>query len=73
MFRSSDAADLARVLTIAMTLTPEARQAMGRRGRAHVENRFTLAKLQHDTLAVYDRLLGTNLAPRFLAAPKNSV
>ena len=71
--RMGDASDLARVLGLALALSPEDRLAIGRRARAHVEARFTLAQLQRDTLAVYDRLLGTKMAAQFAATLKNTV
>jgi hypothetical protein len=38
---------------------------IGERGRARVGARFTLGRLQQATLAVYDELLGSQLARRF--------
>jgi hypothetical protein len=40
---------------------------IGARARGHVAARFTLSRMQADTLAVYDELLGTDLAERFKA------
>lgn len=57
-----DAGALAAALADALALSDAARQAMGARARAHVMARFTKKNLQLETLAVYDRLLGTHLA-----------
>lgn len=72
-FKSGDPSDLARVLTLALTLPPDARVAIGQRARAHIQAHYTLTKLQHDTLRVYDRLLGTVMAVRFDESIKNTV
>jgi glycosyltransferase involved in cell wall biosynthesis len=61
----ADAAALAAAVTGALTLSPEARAAIGARARAHVAQRFSLQEMQSATLAVYDELLGTDLAARF--------
>lgn len=60
-----DAAALARCLEAALTLEPAARSRLGARARAHVVRSFTLAAMKAATLAVYDELLGTSLAPAF--------
>jgi len=49
----------------ALALDPAERAEIGARARAHVAARFTLSRMQADTLAVYDELLGTDLAERF--------
>jgi glycosyltransferase involved in cell wall biosynthesis len=53
----------------ALTLSPEDRAEIGLRARAHVAANFALAQMQHKTLAVYDELLGTDLADKFLNPP----
>ncbi|HRK20109.1 MAG TPA: glycosyltransferase, partial [Hyphomicrobiaceae bacterium] len=65
VFRNRDAADLARTLAAALSVEGPERAALGARARAHAASRFTLFNLQRDTLAVYDRLLGTTLSPTF--------
>lgn len=60
-----DSTALADRLAQALLLTPEQRAAIGARARKHVAQRFSLAAMQYRTLAVYDRLLGTNLASQF--------
>jgi glycosyltransferase involved in cell wall biosynthesis len=60
-----DAAALADAIAYGLRLARDERQAIGRRGRAHVLRRFSLAQMQRDTLLVYDRLLATDLAGRF--------
>jgi len=57
-----DAAALARAMAEALSLSPAARAAMGRRARAHVAAKFALERMTESTLAVYDRLLGTRLS-----------
>ena len=61
---TADSAALAASLVEALTLSPEARAAIGLRARAHVAGHFTLQEMQRATLAVYDKLLGTDLAAR---------
>ncbi|MHA1518398.1 MAG: glycosyltransferase [Alphaproteobacteria bacterium] len=58
----ADSAALAASLTEALALSSEARRAIGARARAHVSRHFTLKKMQAETLAVYDDLIGTKLA-----------
>ena len=53
-----DAAALATALTEALSLGASARDALARRGRAHVEAHFSLERMAEDTLAVYAELLG---------------
>ena len=60
-----DVAALADSITQALALTPEERAAIGSRAQAHVAANFTLAQMQVSTLAVYDELLGTDLAEQF--------
>ena len=63
-----DVAALADSITQALALIPEERAAIGSRAQAHVAANFTLAQMQVSTLAVYDELLGTDLAERFRRA-----
>jgi glycosyltransferase involved in cell wall biosynthesis len=67
-----DAGALAQHLAVALTLAPAERMAIGARARAHVLAHFTVAAMQHRTMAVYDRLLGTVLERRFLESPARS-
>ena len=53
-----DAAALAAALGEALTLGASARDALARRGRAHVEANFSLDRMVGDTLGVYAGLLG---------------
>ncbi|MEE7442084.1 hypothetical protein MOR12E_25455 [Methylobacterium oryzae] len=53
-----DPAALAAALTEALSLGASARDALGRRSRAHVEAHFSLERMVGDTLAVYAELLG---------------
>lgn len=62
-----DADALAAALDEAMHLPAAERAALGARARAHVLARFSLAQMKAETLAVYDRLLGTDLGPRLAA------
>lgn len=65
----ADSDALAQALQRALALSPAEREAMGERARAHVMARFTKRNLQLETLAVYDRLLGTQLAAAFARPP----
>lgn len=60
-----DARALAEAIASALSLTFDARRSMGDRARAHVAGRFTVEAMQRATLAVYDELLGTELAVSF--------
>ena len=53
----------------ALALSPEARAEIGSRAGARVNAEFALAQMQVKTLAVYDELLGTNLAELFAHPP----
>ncbi len=55
--RSPSPDDVARALGRLLALGPEARAAMGRRGREHAERRFALSQMVTNTQAVYDALL----------------
>lgn len=59
---------LAGALAEALALTPEQHLALSTRARAHVSQNYTLDRLQRETLAVYDSLLGTRLAEHFAGA-----
>ena len=61
----ADSEALAASLAEALALPPKDRAAIGLRGRAHVERTFALEEMQRATLAVYDELLGTDLAVQF--------
>jgi hypothetical protein len=71
----SDAAALADCLRVALALSPAERAEIGGRASIRVNAEFALSQMQMKTLAVYDELLGTNLAalfahpPSFEAAP----
>ncbi|HEV7439873.1 MAG TPA: glycosyltransferase family 4 protein [Methylobacterium sp.] len=54
---AGDAAALADALAEALALGASARDALVRRGRAHVETHFSLERMAGDTLAVYTQLL----------------
>jgi len=56
-----DAEALAERLALALALPEPVRTRMGERARRHVLANFSVGAMQKDTLAVYDRLLGTNL------------
>jgi len=62
---AGDATALARQIAVALALPAAGRAEMGERGRAFVTATYSLRELQHRTLAVYDRLLGTRLAQDF--------
>ncbi len=56
------AAGLASALETALAMPLDVRAAMGARAAADIRSRFTLDRMKRDTLAVYDRLLGTGMA-----------
>jgi glycosyltransferase involved in cell wall biosynthesis len=60
-----DAAAIAARVEEALGLAPQQRAALGARARTHVTAKFTLSRMQHATLAVYDELLETELATSF--------
>ena len=65
---AGDAAALAAALAEVLAMQAEARAAFATAARAHVAAGFSLGRMQADTLAVYDRLLGTayfTLSPSF--------
>lgn len=59
----ADADALAAAIRAALQMDEAARGALGARARNHVARHFSLARMQHDTLAVYDELLQTRLVP----------
>jgi len=59
---------LAERIGRALSLLPAERAAIGARASAHALTKFELARMQESTLAVYDELLGTDLARRFARA-----
>jgi glycosyltransferase involved in cell wall biosynthesis len=61
-----DVAALANVMAEALAMPDVQRRAMGERAAASMAARFTVAAMQHQTLAVYDSLLGTSLADRLV-------
>ena len=61
----NDAAALASAILQALTMDGTAREAMRARAVSSVAQRFTVAEMQRQTLAVYDDLLGTRLAEQF--------
>jgi len=67
LVKPGDAAALAEAIRQALALPEAARRAMGQRARAFVAANYSVRQLQRQTLAVYDRLLGTRLAERFAA------
>jgi glycosyltransferase involved in cell wall biosynthesis len=54
----ASAAALADAIERLIAMGPEARAAMGEKGRAHVVGRYSKTLMQQATLGVYDRLLG---------------
>jgi glycosyltransferase involved in cell wall biosynthesis len=68
LFSARDAAALAVRIAQALALTPKERDAIGKRARGHVADRFMLEQMQVSTLEVYHELLGTDLADSFMRA-----
>ena len=60
----ADSATLAGRITEALALSPAERAALGDRARRHVAAQFALQEMQRATLAVYDELLGSDLAAK---------
>jgi glycosyltransferase involved in cell wall biosynthesis len=58
----NDAGRLAEALAAALALSPEKRKAMGERAHKHAAASFSLQGMKQQTLQVYDRLLGTQMA-----------
>ena len=67
-----DSGALAKALAAALDLPPIERSAMAERARRHVLAHFTIEAMQRRTLAVYDRLLATELENRFCTACSHS-
>lgn len=65
----NDSKALAARLDEALRLHPEARKAIAARARADAARRFSVSLMQRQTLAVYDRLLGTRLSADMQAVP----
>jgi glycosyltransferase involved in cell wall biosynthesis len=61
---AADSAALAAAISAALALSPAERGALGARARDHVTAQFALEKMQRATLAVYDELLGSDLAAK---------
>lgn len=59
---AADPDELAAALATALRLSAAARRQIGDRARRHVLAGFSLETMQRQTLAVYDRLIGTDLA-----------
>jgi len=68
LFPPRDIASLASRIGRALGLKAAERAAIGVRAREHVAANFTLAQMQEATLAVYDELLGSDLAEKFKRA-----
>jgi len=64
----SDPGAMAEAMSEALALSPEAREATGRRAREHVTRSFSLDNMKRQTLAVYDELLGTQLEAAYRAS-----
>jgi glycosyltransferase involved in cell wall biosynthesis len=58
-----DAAALADRIGRALDMSADAREALAKRARVHAIHNFSLQPMQRATLAVYDHLLSTALAP----------
>ena len=65
LYPPADAEAMAKRIIAALNMTADDRAAIGTRCRERVLSRFTLERMQHETLAQYDRLLGTELAETF--------
>jgi glycosyltransferase involved in cell wall biosynthesis len=63
-----DADALAGALQEALSMPPGERTALGARASQHAGTHFTLHAMRRATLAVYDRLLGTDLAAKLIAS-----
>jgi glycosyltransferase involved in cell wall biosynthesis len=55
-----DTKALAEAMIEALSLTPTAREELGRRARAHVVENFSLDRMTGDTLAIYREILAKN-------------
>ncbi|MFT8655711.1 MAG: glycosyltransferase family 4 protein [Acetobacter papayae] len=63
-----NATELAHAIETVLDSPEEARAFMGDKARQAVLDHYTTQAMQYATLAVYDELLGTALAPHFAAA-----
>jgi len=61
-----DAAALADAIAEALSMPEAERDAMSARAATSIAERFTVAAMQRQTLEVYDGLLGSDLASKFL-------
>jgi glycosyltransferase involved in cell wall biosynthesis len=68
-YRPGNPAALADRLRLALSLTPEQRAEIGGRASARASVEFALSQMQAKTLAVYDELLGKDLAEQFEQPP----
>jgi len=66
---ANDAVALADGLRLALSLTPAERAKIGQRAGARAGVEFALSQMQAKTLAVYDELIGTNLAELYANPP----
>jgi len=66
---ANDAVALADRLRLALSLTPAERAKIGQRAGARAGVEFALSQMQAKTLAVYDELIGTNLAELYANPP----
>ena len=67
-----DAASLAEALLAALSLDHVAKAQLSLKARAHAAGSFSLRQMRLKTLQVYDEILGTGLAARYVAArPQN--
>ena len=66
-----DPASLADTLSAVLALTPDARQALAARARAHAISNFSLRAMKLATLRVYDEVLQSRLADTFRTAERN--
>jgi glycosyltransferase involved in cell wall biosynthesis len=62
---AGDVPALQQRIAQALALDPAQRAEIGARAEAHVATGFALSRMQSETLAVYDELLGSDLAERF--------
>jgi glycosyltransferase involved in cell wall biosynthesis len=69
LVQPGDAEALAEAIRAAFSLSSSARSELARRARQHVARSFSVGAMQRATLAVYDELLGTNLAAAFAGTP----
>ncbi|AGK56581.1 group 1 glycosyl transferase [Hyphomicrobium denitrificans 1NES1] len=65
-----DIAAYETVLLEALSLDDLARAEIGAHARKHVTEKFSTSEMQRQTLAVYDKLLGTSMQPVFTVAIK---